>query len=189
MAKRLSLRRVGSKAPALHIKVEYLNMESGSFPSSCDEAGRFAEQPAKHATGNGADGGMLVEPIGTKDKNDALAFAKGQTNNSEYTEQLEFTTSSKMDDKIYNSAKNKQKKVNANTEKYNPTTNSCADAVKQVIQEGTGVKLPSKIDPRPNSYFKELKENKNAIQIKINVNATTEQLIQEAKSTLKNMQN
>lgn len=94
-----------------------------------------------------------------------------------------------MDDKIYNSALDKQKKVDSETEKYNPITNSCADAVKQVIQDGTGVKLPSKIDPSPNSYFQELKDNKNAIQIKINVNSTTEQLIQEAKRTLRNMQN
>lgn len=138
---------------------------------------------------HGVNGGMLVQPIGTRDKNEAIEYAKGDKDNGEFTQQLDFKTSSKMDDKIYNSALDKQRKIDAKTEKYNPITNSCADAVKQVIQEGTGVELPSKIDPRPNSYFQELKENKNAIQIKIYVNSTTEQLIEEAKRTLKNMQN
>ena len=141
----------------------------------------------------GTDGGMNVVNIGTKNKNAAIKFANGDSkkkgDNYKYTQQLGFETSSNMDDEIYNSALDKQKKIEDKTEKYNPITNSCADAVKQIIQEGTGVDLPSKIDPRPNSYFEELKENKNAIQIKINVNSTTEQLVEEAKRTLKNMQN
>ena len=41
-------------------------------------------------------------------------------------------------------------------------------AVKDTIEGGTGMKLPSKIDPHPNQYFDKLKENSGTIQNQLN---------------------
>ena len=98
-----------------------------------------------------------------------LNLQKKDVNNSEYTQELVLQTSSKMDGKIYQSALDKQSNVNSGNEEYKALTNSCADAVKDVLEKGLGIDLPSKIDPRPNSYFNKLLKNKNKIQSKINV--------------------
>lgn len=94
---------------------------------------------------------------------------KKDVNNSEYTQELVLRTSSKMDDKIYQSALDKKNNVNSEKEEYKALTNSCADAVKDVLEKGLGIELPSKIDPRPNSYFNKLLKKKNEIQSNINV--------------------
>ena len=118
---------------------------------------------------SGVGGGMTLESCGTKDMEEAIEFAKKDVNNSEYTQELVLQTSSKMDGKIYQSALDKQSNVNSGNEEYKALTNSCADAVKDVLEKGLGIDLPSKIDPRPNSYFNKLLKNKNKIQSKINV--------------------
>lgn len=129
----------------------------------------------------GVKGAMIVQSLETTDKNKAIAIAKQDANNSEYTQQLDFKTSSEMDDKIFESALDKQSNVNSGKEKYNPINNSCADAVKQILENGTGVELPSKVDPRPNSYFNELKNSQKAIQVNINVRVDTQKLLDEGK--------
>ena len=118
---------------------------------------------------SGVGGGMTLESCGTKDMEEAIEFAKKDVNNSECTQELVLQTSSKMDGKIYQSALDKQSNVNSGNEEYKALTNSCADAVKDVLEKGLGIDLPSKIDPRPNSYFNKLLKNKNKIQSKINV--------------------
>ena len=118
---------------------------------------------------SGVRGGMKLEPCGTKDMEEAIKFAKTDATNSEYTQELVLQTSSKMDDKIFQSALDKQNNVNSGKEEYKALTNSCADAVKDVLEKGLGIELPSKIDPRPNSYFNKLLKRKNKIQSKINV--------------------
>ena len=62
-----------------------------------------------------------------------------------------------------------KKNVNSEKEEYKALTNSCADAVKDVLEKGLEIELPSKIDPRPNSYFNKLLKKKNEIQSNINV--------------------
>ena len=118
---------------------------------------------------SGVRGGMTLESCGTKDMKEAIEFAKKDVNNSEYTQELVLRTSSKMDDKIYQSALDKQNNVNSEKEEYKALTNSCADAVKDVLEKGLEIELPSKIDPRPNSYFNKLLKKKNEIQSNINV--------------------
>ena len=118
---------------------------------------------------SGVAGGMRLESCGTQDVNDAIKYAKMDKNNSEYTQELVFKTSSKMDGRIYQSAINKQNKVNSGEEEYKALTNSCADAVKDVIEGGIGIKLPSKTNPYPNSYFEKLEQNKTEIQTNIKI--------------------
>ena len=57
---------------------------------------------------SGVRGGMTLESCGTKDMKEAIEFAKKDVNNSEYTKELVLRTSSKMDDKIYQSALDKK---------------------------------------------------------------------------------
>ena len=118
---------------------------------------------------SGVRGGMTLESCGTKDMKEAIKFAKTDVNNSEYTQELVLQTSSKMDDKIFQSALDKQNNVNSGKDEYKALTNSCADAVKDVLEKGLGIEFPSKIDPRPNSYFNKLLKKKNKIQSEINV--------------------
>ena len=46
--------------------------------------------------------------------------------------------------------------------------NNCANVVIDIIEEGTGVKLNSGSDPRPNEKFKEMQENIGKTQDEIN---------------------
>lgn len=118
-------------------------------------------------TSGGVQGGMALIPLGTKDKAEALELAKQDKNNSAYTDQIEFKTSSEMDAKIFSAAQEQQERTNSGELKYNLFTNNCVDAVQDPIEKGTGVKLPKDIDPRPNKYFDKLKRNQEKVQKKI----------------------
>jgi hypothetical protein len=137
-------------------------------------------------TTKGVQGGMELTPIGTKNKDEAIAYAKNDKNNSTYTETLEFKTSSKTGAKIYQAASEKKSSINSGKEVYKLTSNNCADVIKDIIETGTGVDLPSKIDPRPNSYFNELKKSKNEIQLNIILKETVRSYYDQQIETIKN---
>ncbi len=107
----------------------------------------------------GVPGIMALIPLDTKDKDEAIAYARLDQDNSDYTETMEFKTSSETDARIYQAAVDKQKSFESKQESYKTINNNCTDAIIDIIETGTGVSLPSKIDPRPNSYFNELKKH------------------------------
>ncbi len=50
----------------------------------------------------------------------------------------------------------------------NECENNCADAVRIVIEKGTGIILPVGNSPKPNNQFKNIKDKKEQIQNEIN---------------------
>ena len=113
---------------------------------------------------SGAQGGMALIPLGTKDKDEAIKLAKEDTNNAPYTDQLEFSTSQEMDKAIFSAAGELKENIDSGKEKYQALTNNCADAVETVVENGTGVKLETGSSPKPNSKFNTLKENQKQVQ-------------------------
>jgi hypothetical protein len=118
----------------------------------------------------GVNGGMnVMELSGAKSMNDAVAMAKTDTNNSPYTDQVTFKTTSEQDQKIFENVTDKAAKVNSGEEKYNVATNNCADGVERPIESATGVALPTNVGP--NTNFQNVKDNKNQIQTGLNLNS------------------
>jgi hypothetical protein len=118
---------------------------------------------------SGARGGMALEPLGTKDLNEAVSLAKQDKNNSPYTDQLQLNTSSSMDKAIFGSAQELKKSFDSGDTKYNALTNNCADAVEKTVEKGTGVNLPTGLSPKPNDKFASLKGKINEVQTKIDL--------------------
>jgi RHS repeat-associated protein len=116
---------------------------------------------------SGSQGGMALIPLGTKDKEEAIALAKQDDNNSPYKDHVEFNTSTKMDKAIFAEAQELQENINSGEIKYNAVTNNCAHAVEGIIEEGTGVDLKSGSNPQPNKRFENIKKNKDNTQKKI----------------------
>ncbi|HMK59133.1 MAG TPA: hypothetical protein VK462_08755 [Nitrososphaeraceae archaeon] len=124
---------------------------------------------SKMASG-GVQGGMsLTELPGAKSMGDAVNMAKGDTNNSPYTDQATFKTDSKTDQKIFESVSEKAENVNSGEDKYNVVTNNCTDATERPIEQATGVSLPN--NPEPNSNFQNVKDNKGTIQASLDLSS------------------
>lgn len=115
-----------------------------------------------------AKGAMTLYPLETTNKEKALTIARGDTDNAEYTQEISFSTSVEMDDKIFNNAQEMQESVNSGDVKYSPLSNNCADAVVNTISSGTGVQISTTSDPRPNSVYNDIKNNQSQTQEKIN---------------------
>lgn len=138
-------------------------------------------------TTSGSQGGMVLQSLETKNKDEAIAKAKEDANNSPYTDQVEFSTSKKMDEKIFKNAEELKEKVNSGEKKYNVLTNNCAEAAQGVIEEGTGVSLKSGYSPKPNERFKNIKKNKEETQKKIDSKAKKDEShIEEIPSKMDN---
>ena len=119
---------------------------------------------------SGDKGGMNVTNLkGAKSMQDAVNMAKQDKGNSTYTDQVTFKTDSKTDQKIFNETVKKEDKVNLGQEKYNSITNNCADATEKPVTTATGVSLPNNV--KPNTNFKNLKENKAQIQSALDASA------------------
>ena len=119
---------------------------------------------------SGVQGGMqVVELTGAKSMGEAINMAKGDTNNSPYTDQVTFKTDSKTDQKIFNSVTEKADNVNSGQDKYNVVTNNCTDAVERPIEKATGVSLPDNVVP--NTNFQNVKDNKTNIQTNLNLSS------------------
>ena len=118
---------------------------------------------------SGTQGGMSLQPLDAKNMNEAVSLAKQDQNNSPYTDQLQFNTSSSMDKAIFGSAQELQKSVNSGETKYNALTNNCADAVVKVFEKGTGVDLPTGASPKPNDKFASIKEGAGNVQDNLDV--------------------
>lgn len=122
---------------------------------------------------SGVQGGMFLDEInfGGKEKNMDNAISiigELDTQNSEYTDHVIFETSSKMDKTTLQNATELKTKIDNKEVKYNALSNNCADAVKVVIEKGTGVKLNMGNSPIPNKNFENIKNNQSEIQKKIN---------------------
>lgn len=87
---------------------------------------------------------------GAKSMQDAIKLAKGDTNNSPYTDQVTFKTDSKTDQKIFDSVIEKSNAVNSGSDKYNVFTNNCTDAIERPVEKATGVSLPNDMVPKNN---------------------------------------
>jgi hypothetical protein len=135
---------------------------------------------------NGVQGGMSLIPLNTTNKNEAISLAKQDQNNSPYTDQVELKTSSKMDSEIFKSALEQQEQTNSGEKKYNVLTNNCVDAIQDPIANGTGVKLPNDLDPRPNKYFEKLKNKQENVQKKIDKEVQRQEKQQEKKKEEQN---
>ena len=119
---------------------------------------------------SGVQGGVTIKPIeGATTIDGAVDKAKTMDkSNSEYTDHVKLETSQEMDAKISQVATDKQTSINEKKENYNVLINNCANVVIDIIEEGTGVKLNSGSDPRPNEKFKEMQENIGKTQDEIN---------------------
>ncbi|WP_316751764.1 hypothetical protein [Pedobacter gandavensis] len=111
----------------------------------------------------GVKGEMIVQPLtGAKSMGDAIAQAKGDTNNSPYTDQVTFKTDSKTDQKIFESVSKQADDINSGKEKYNVVTMNCTDAIENPIEKATGISLPD--NTIPNKNFNNLKGEGGNIQ-------------------------
>ena len=114
------------------------------------------------------DGGMMIKQLESNSNKDAIEEVKSyDTQNSEYTDYIVFDTSKEIDDKIYDSAVNKQKDINNKNTYYRVLTNNCADIIEDVIEKGTGIDLPTGLSPSPNTFFNNIIEQKDEIQKKL----------------------
>ena len=125
------------------------------------------------AISSGTEGKMSLIQLDFKDNEPSMKNAidiirKRDTYNSPYTDNLIFETSPKMDNDILTSAAILKVGFNEKNIKYNPITNNCADAVRIVIEKGTGIVLPVGNSPKPNNQFENIKKNKEKIQNEIN---------------------
>lgn len=118
---------------------------------------------------SGAQGGMLLKDLGTKDINEAVGIAKQDKDNSPYTDQLQLNTSSSMDKAIFGSAQELKKSFDSGDTKYNALTNNCADAIVKTVEKGTGVDLPTGLSPKPNDKFASIKEGAKYLQNNLNI--------------------
>ena len=83
-----------------------------------------------------------------------------------YSESVTLETTSKQDGQIYKNALEVQKQHESGDKEYNLYFNNCVDACQDAVQPGTKIDMPTDIDPRPNSYFDELKEEYQPIETK-----------------------
>jgi RHS repeat-associated protein len=134
---------------------------------------------------SGTQGGMVLQPLDAKNMGEAVSLAKQDKNNSTYTDQLQFSTSSSMDKEIYGSAKELQKNINSGETKYNALVNNCADAVVKVVEEGAGVNLPAGASPKPNDKFASIKEDASSVQYNIDLKTGKAELV-TIRSTMDN---
>ncbi|MEI6697267.1 MAG: hypothetical protein WCO13_14530 [Bacteroidota bacterium] len=118
---------------------------------------------------SGNQGGMVLQPLEAKNMTEAVSLAKQDQNNSPYTDQVQFNTSTSMDKAIYGNAQELQKNINSGETKYNALTNNCADAVVKTVEKGTGIKLPTGVSPKPNDKFAKIKENAGMVQNNIDL--------------------
>lgn len=121
---------------------------------------------------SGVQGGMYLGEIGFGDKeknmNNAISIiGEIDKQNSRYTDNLIFETSSQMDKEVLQKAATLKSQMDKNDVKYNALSNNCADAVKRVFEKGTGVKLDIGKSPIPNTNFENIKNNQLEIQKKI----------------------
>jgi hypothetical protein len=135
---------------------------------------------------SGSQGGMTLQPLDAKNMDEAVSLAKQDQNNSQYTDQLQFSTTSSMDNSIFSTAQNLQNNINSGDVKYNALTNNCGDAVVNVVEKGTGVKLNAGIDPKPNDKFDNIKKNAGQTQDNLDIKAGKASLI-TIPSTMDNM--
>lgn len=125
------------------------------------------------AMSSGTEGQMALVQLDFEDNKpsmeNAIKIIKDKDSyNSPYTDNLIFETSPKMDNDILTSAAILKVGFNEKNIKYNPITNNCADAVRIVIEKGTGIVLPVGNSPKPNNQFENIKKNKEKIQNEIN---------------------
>jgi RHS repeat-associated protein len=104
------------------------------------------------------EGGYSITPLNTTDIEVAVEMAKGDVNNSPYTETLQLKTRKSQDKQIYKNTLKLENDFNTTgKEKYQLILNNCVDAVQKTIQRKTKINLPLDTDPRPNKYFEKLK--------------------------------
>jgi RHS repeat-associated protein len=115
----------------------------------------------------GVQGGVMLQALNTTDIEEAIQIAKQDVNNSPYTDQVILKTSAKMDEKIFEKAKEVEKQTNSGDKKYNLLFNNCVDACQEPIEEGLGLNMPKDVDPRPNNYFEKLDKKLDKFQNKL----------------------
>jgi hypothetical protein len=116
----------------------------------------------------GVEGGVALQALNTKDLNQAIEIAKQDANNSPYTDHIVLETTSRMDEKIFDKAKEIEEETNSGKKKYNLIFNNCVDACQEPIEEGLDINMPKDIDPRPNKYFDKLEKKQDKIQNRLN---------------------
>ena len=135
---------------------------------------------------SGAQGGMELRDLGTKDINVAIGLAKQDKGNRPYTDQLQLKTSSSMDKAIYGSAQELKKSIESGETKYNALTNNCADAVVKTVEKGAGVDLPTGASPKPNEKFASIKEGAKNVQDNLDIKSGKAEIV-TVPSTMDNM--
>ncbi len=125
------------------------------------------EGSASKMMSEGVQGGVMLIALNTTDIEEAIQLAKQDVNNSPYTDQVILKTSSKLDEKIFEKAKEVESKTNSGEKKYNLLFNNCVDACQEPIEKGLGVNMPKDFDPRPNKYFKKLEKKLDTFQKKL----------------------
>jgi hypothetical protein len=103
-------------------------------------------------------------------------MAKGDTNNSPYTDQVTFKTDSETDQKIFESVTGKADNINSGKEPYNVLTNNCTDAVERPMEQATGVNLPDNAEP--NTNFDNLKADQASIQTSLDLKSGNAEVYQ-----------
>lgn len=112
-----------------------------------------------------------IDEVNTLEKNSTPAGYRA----TNYDDFVKIETSSKIDDKVYSNALELQSKYDSKEKSYNLLFENCVDACQQTVDKA-GVKLPLDVNPKPNSYFQQLKSTINDIQNKVDkVDKTTRQ--------------
>lgn len=75
-----------------------------------------------------------------------------------YTTQVVVSATGEDTEQMMTNAKGLEEASEAGDVGYNAFYNNCADAVSDVVEEGTSVDLPFGLDPRPNSFIEEVVE-------------------------------
>ncbi|MEZ4909208.1 MAG: RHS repeat-associated core domain-containing protein, partial [Saprospiraceae bacterium] len=124
---------------------------------------------------NGVQGGMNLQVLsGATSMEEAISMAKQDGNNSPYTDQIQFSTNSETDQKIFENVSEMADKINSGEVKYNVGSMNCTDAVERPIENATGAKLPD--DMRPNKNFEKVKNKQGEIQTNINLSTGTQKI-------------
>jgi hypothetical protein len=122
------------------------------------------------------DGGMYLQEIKFKDTtpnmDNAIKFAKQDTNNSIYTDVVVFSTTPAMDKNIMEEAQQMKNKIDTKEIKYNVFKNNCADAVQQVLEKALGIDMHMDVSFEPNEVFESIKKNSKDIQNEIDKKKT-----------------
>jgi hypothetical protein len=111
---------------------------------------------------------MQVRPLDAKNIDEATIAAEkqGKLEGNTYTDNVEFGTSKETDQKIFFEVNTLANSINSGETEYNLFTMNCADAVVNPIEKATNVELSDKV--KPNSSFREIKDNKDGIQNNLN---------------------